>query len=266
MQFNRSITFTFCIAGFLIPNAHAGLVAAYTFNNTLEAVEPGVAPLTAVNPDGTSGFQTSTVFGNTQTTYHFDGAADPADQGGLDFTTTGLISSNDYSVEMVFELSDRDNAWRRLLDSLDRQSDDGLYIDPSNNLDSYPVAAGSGSLFTPNTFFDVFVTVDPANTVTGYFGGVQQFSETSATLDVATNTLGFFLDNVVGGGQGEWSAGNIALIKVFDTALTPSQVAAETADPFQDTTTTTPEPGTWMLLVGGAAGVAILKRRNATTI
>jgi hypothetical protein len=223
--------------------------------------------LTAVDPLGTSGFQTSTVFGNTQTTYHFDGAASPVtDQGGLDFTTTGLISSDDYSVEMIFELSDRDNAWRRLLDSEDRGSDDGMYIDPSNNLDSYPVAAGSGSLFTPNAFFDVFVTVDPSHTVNGYFGGVQQFSETTDTLDVATNSLGFFLDNVVGGAQGEWSAGNIALIKLFDTALTPSQVAAETADPFQDTTTITPEPGTWMLIAGGGAGLAILKRRSATTI
>jgi len=100
------------------------------------------------------------------------------------------------------------------------------------------------------------VTVDPSNTVTGYFSGVQQFSETSTSLDVATNTLGFFLDNVVGGGQGEWSSGNIALIKVFNTALTPGEVAAETADPFQGTA---PEPGSWMLLLGGVAGVAIFK-------
>ena len=266
IHINRSITLVCCLAGFLIPKAHADLVAAYTFNNTLAAVEPGVAPLTAVDPLGTSGFEAATVFGTPQTTYHFDGAATPTDdQGGLDFNTTGLISPNDYSVEMVFELSDRNNAWRRILDSLDRQSDAGLYIDPNNNLDSYP-NGGSGSLFTANTFFDVFVTVDPSNTVTGYFSGVQEFSETSLSLDVATNTLGFFLDNVVGGGQGEWSAGNIALIKVFNTALTPSQVAAETADPFQNTTSTTPEPGTWMLMVGGAVGFAILKRRNATTI
>jgi hypothetical protein len=96
--------------------------------------------------------------------------------------------------------------------------------------------------------------------VTGYFSGVQQFSETSTSLDIATNTLGFFLDNVVGGGQGEWSSGNVALIKVFNTALTPEEVAAETADPFLGTTT--PEPGTWMLVLGGMAGAAILRRRG----
>jgi hypothetical protein len=182
------IGFVCCLASALIPTAYAdSLVAAYTFDNTLAAVEPGVAALTAVNPLGTSGYQAADVFGSVQTTYHFDGQASPVlDQGGLDFDTTGLISPNDYSVEMVVELSDRDNAWRRLLDSSDRQSDDGLSIDPSNNLDDYPSAAGSGSLFTPNSFFDIFVTVDPSNTVAGYLDGVQQFSTTSTNLDVAT--------------------------------------------------------------------------------
>ena len=98
------------------------------------------------------------------------------------------------------------------------------------------------------------MTVDAANNVTGYFGGVQQFTEVSTSLNIATNKLGFFLDNVAEGGQGEWSSGNVALIKIFDTALTPSQVAAETADPFQGTPV--PEPGSLMLMLGGAAIVA----------
>jgi hypothetical protein len=260
-RFRGVLVFGCCLANVLIPAAHASLVATYTFNDTLAAQQLGVAALTAVDPLGTSGFQSATVFGNLQNTYHFDGAATPpADQGGLDFNTTGLVSSDDYSVEMVVELTG-DAGWRRLLDSLDRQSDDGLYIDPSNNLDSYPNGGGSGSLFSANTFFDIFVTVDPTNTVTGYFGGVQQFSETSTSLDVATNTLGFFLDNVVAGGQGEWSSGNVALIKVFNTALTADQVAAETADPFQGTSTV-PEPSAWLLTMGGVAVIAILKRRS----
>jgi hypothetical protein len=252
--------FVVCLAAALVPTAHAGLIAAYTFNNTLAAVQPGVAALTAVDPLGTSAYQTATVFGTSQTTYHFDGSASPvADQGGLDFNTTGLISANNYSVELVFELTGA-SGWRRIMDSLDRQSDNGLYIDPSNNLDVYP-QGGTSTPFTANSFFDVFVTVDPSNTVTGYFSGIEQFSETSTNLDIATNTLGFFLDNVVGGGQGEWSSGNIALLKVFNTALTAGQVAAETANPFQGTSTA-PEPGTWMLLLSGVAGIALAKRRG----
>lgn len=258
----RRIALLCCLAILPISAAYAdSLVAAYTFNNTLAAVEAGVAPLTAVDPLGTSAYQTRNVFGVNQTTYHFDGAASPVtDQGGLDFNTTGLLSGdNNYSVEMVVELTSA-TGWRRLLDSLDRQSDAGLYIDPSNNLDSFP-NGGSSSPFTPDTFFDIFVTVDSANTVTGYFGGVQQFSETSPSLDIATDKLGFFLDNVVSSGQGEWSSGNVALVKVFNTALTAQEVAAETADPFQGTTGT-PEPGTWMLMLGGTAMVLAFGRRG----
>src|SRR5580704_146861 len=153
-QFRPTVTFVFCLASVLIPAAQASLVATYTFNNTLAAQQTGVAALTAVDPLGTSGFQTATVFGNLQTTYQFNGAATPVlDQGGLDFDTTGLISSDDYSVEMVVELTGS-TGWRRLLDASDRQSDDGLYIDPSNDLDSFP-NGGSGSPFSANTFFDI---------------------------------------------------------------------------------------------------------------
>jgi hypothetical protein len=239
--------------------AFAGLIATYTFNNTLAASQPGVAALTAVDPLGTSGFQTATVLGNSRTTWHFDGSTTPASQGGLQFNTTGLIASNQYSVEMLFELTGN-SGWRRLLDSLDRQSDSGLYIDPANNLDLYPNGSGSGGPFVANSFFDVFVTIDPSNTVNGYLNGAPQFSLSSTNLDVATNTLGFFLDNVVAGGQGEWSSGNIALIKVFNTALTVDQVAAESRNPF-GTPTGAPEPGTWMLMLGAAAGFAFCKRR-----
>ena len=118
-QFRPTVTFVFCLASVLIPAAQASLVATYTFNNTLAAQQTGVAALTAVDPLGTSGFQTATVFGNLQTTYQFNGAATPVlDQGGLDFDTTGLISSDDYSVEMVVELTGS-TGWRRLLDASD---------------------------------------------------------------------------------------------------------------------------------------------------
>ena len=104
-----------------------------------------------------------------------------------------------------------------------------LSFEPNNNLDVYP-QGGSSSPFAANTFFDVFMTVD-ASTVTGYFSAAQQFSLASSNLNVANHTLGFFLDNTVGGGQGEWSSGNVALIKIFNAALTSAQVSTETADP-----------------------------------
>src|SRR5262245_10539325 len=139
-------------AGIIVPAAQASLVATYVFNNDLNAQQPGVAPLVAVDPLGTSGFENLTVFGNSRNTYHFDGGTSPSDQGGLQLDTNGLIGTNDYSVEMVFKLDDRNGAFRRVLDSQDRGSDNGLYIDPSNHIAVYP-AAGTGNPFTPSTFF-----------------------------------------------------------------------------------------------------------------
>lgn len=239
----------------LAPVAHASLVATYTFNNNLAAQQSGVAALTAVNPENTSQFTTANVFGDDRTVYNFNGVASPpADQGGLDFTTTGLISDDVYSAEIVFSLTGS-SGWRRLLDSLDRQSDDGLYIDPSNNLDLYPTGAGTSTNFQANTFYDLIVTVDASNNVVGYINGTQQFALTSTNLDVATNTLGLFLDNTAAGGQGEWSSGDIALFKVFNTALTPAQVAAEAANPFAGGSSGTPEPAAWCLLLAGTAAL-----------
>jgi hypothetical protein len=259
--FHSKFTLLFCSAGFLLPVVNASTVATYTFNNTLSAQQSGVAALSAVDPLGTSGFTTANVFGNLQTVYNFNGASTPADQGGLDLNTTGLISGSDYSVEMVVELTS-DSGWRRLLDSQDRQSDAGYYIDPDNAIDNFPNGGGTVNQFTNNTFFDIFVTVNPSNNVVGYLNGGQQFADISTSLDVATNTLGFFLDNTAGGGQGEWSSGDVALIKVFNTALTADQVEEESAHPFAGTGgTATPEPGTWILLLAGAAGIAMWKRR-----
>ena len=62
--------------------------------------------MTAVDPLGENGFQTSTVFGNTQTTYHFDGAASPVtDLAGLDVHRAGLIASTKLLRENGFNLA-----------------------------------------------------------------------------------------------------------------------------------------------------------------
>jgi hypothetical protein len=241
--------------------AQAAPVATYSFNNNLNALEGGVPALVAVDPMGSSTFvQKVTVFGHQQTVWQFNGANNPpADQGGLTLNTSGLIPSNNYSVEMVFELFQGTNAWRRILDALDRQSDSGFYVDPSNTLDVFP-APSSGGTFTTGSFFDVFLTVDSSNNVTGYLSGLQEFSTNTTVMDIdSNNTLGFFLDNLVGGGQGEWSNGDIALLKVYNTALTADQVLAETADPFA---TVIPEPGTWVLMLAGAGALAFQKLRR----
>ena len=83
----------------------------------------------------------------------------------------------------------------------------------------------------------------------------------SSELNISTDTLGLFIDNVGGGGQEEWSSGNIALLKVYDTALTAEQVLAETAYPSQSAVT--PEPGTWLLMASAVAGALLARKRAA---
>jgi hypothetical protein len=240
-------------------SATAAPVATYTFNGNFNALEGGVPSLTSVDPLGTGAFQTETVFGVSRNTWHFDGSTTPANQGGLSLDTTGLIPANNYSVEMVFEFLGGTNAWRRILDVQNRQSDNGFYVDPSNHLDVFPVG-GSGN-FTTGSFFDVFLTVDASNNVTAYFSGVSQFTDVTTVMDVNNpgNLMNFFLDNTVGGGQGEWAPGNISLLKVYNTALTAAQVAAETADPFASVV---PEPTSWTLMMAGGALLTIGKLRR----
>jgi hypothetical protein len=200
--------------------------------------------------------------------YDFNGNGSPVtQQAGLTFNDSGLtIPTNNYSVEMVFEFTDttRNNTWRRILDVQNRQSDTGLYVDPSNNLDVFPISGSSG-LFTTNVFHNVVLT-DSGGTVNAYLDGALQFTTTTTVMDINNpgNLVNFFLDNTAGGGQGEFSSGKIALVKLFSGALTATEVANETSNPFS---TAVPEPST---VVGAATGLLLVlvyaRRRHRVAV
>jgi hypothetical protein len=242
----------------------ATAVATYNFQGNFNAVQPGAPALTPVDPEGTSKFTTDTVMGSQSTVWQFNGDNTPADQSGLTLNTTGLITDpGSYSLDMILEFTQRDGAWRRLLDVQNRQSDNGFYVNPSNDLDIFPVS-GSTAAWTNNVFHHVVLTIDdstatianPTNvTVTAYLDGVSQFSTQTNIMDLnfdptdnPNQLLGFFLDNVAGGGQGEWSEGEIAFARLWNGVLTPTEVAA-----------LIPEPGT---LAFFAAGGLLLQRRR----
>src|SRR5471032_854200 len=148
-------------------------VAQYDFNGTLASSVVGAPALGAVDPLGESGFVTDTVDGTPRTVYNFQGTNEPTnDQAGLTLNTTGLITDPGvYSLEMVFKFTERDNAWRPIFDTGERQTDHGFYVNPSNNLDVYPLAGGAN--FTNNVYHDVFL-VDDNGTVTFYLDGSSQ--------------------------------------------------------------------------------------------
>jgi hypothetical protein len=243
----------------ILSNAQAQtLVADYTFNNNLNSSVAGAPALTAVDPLSSSGFGTANVFGQNQTVYNFVGnASPPSDQAGLSLDTTGLISANNYSVQMAVSLDDI-NGWRRLIDVENRTSDDGLYYDPSHVLDVYPVAGG-GSAVTANTFEDVVMTVAPDNTVDLYLNNTLAFQTTTTVMDIANagNLINFFLDNTAGGGQGEFSSGSVADIQIYSGVLSADQVVADSLLP-------TPDGGSTLALLGlGSAALTVLRRKLA---
>jgi hypothetical protein len=207
------------------PVLGAELKAEYHFNNNLASSIAGAPALVPVDTLGLNSFTNDTVNGSAQPVYSWVGNATPVtQQSGFTLDTTGLVATNSYSVQMIFKLTQRDGAWRRLMDVENRQSDDGFYVDPGNHLAVYPIIS-SVTPFTNNVYQNVLLTVG-GGVVTAYLNGQQQFSGASTLMNInfnnQGNTMGFFIDNVIAGGQGEFSDGSIALLRVFNGVANPS--------------------------------------------
>lgn len=248
--------------------ADAAITADYRFDNTLASSVGGAPSLVVTDPLNQSGFATDTVFGASRTVFRFAGNSAPVtEQAGLTLDTTGLTNGSTYSVEMVVSF-DGETGWRRLIDVQGRASDNGLYIDPSDKLNLYPDVGGSTD-FTAGTYHHVtFVNeaLPGGTTVRGYLDGVFQFTEATGLMGLANADnpallMHFFLDNVVAGGQGEFSSGRVALIRFHDAALTDAEVTAFSATPFAPV----PEPETYALLLAGLGLVGVAARRARRT-
>ncbi len=242
----------------------AVLVASYGFNDSLAADQSGVASLVAIDPMAANHFESAVVNGSSQRVYTWGGVgASPDTQGGFSLDTTGLLSYDNYSVEMVFrfnELAQFGGGWRRIIDTQNRQSDNGFYVAPELVLEVYPVVDGH-TLFTTGDFHNVVLTnfvVNGVREVKAYLDGVLELqSDTDQlNLDNANNPghlLNFFVDNFVVAPQ-EWAAGSIASLRVYDGIIIPTGV---------------PEPASAalvLLALGGLAGSSRLRRSLQTQL
>lgn len=192
----------------------ADLQADYRFQNTRESSvghPPSVVDL------GTNSFASATVDGISTTVLTF------SQNNGLSLSpTTGMIANDAYTLVVLVSLS-QTSGYRRLADFKNGTSDYGLYV-LGGHLYFYPSSYGSEVSISDNTYVQVVLTREANGTVTGYVNGAQQFQFTDSggiSIINANNSLRFFRDD-----GSEASAGSVARIRIYNGALTASQVAS----------------------------------------
>jgi hypothetical protein len=140
--------------------------------------------------------------------------------------TTGELGNSTYSVAVLFRLADL-GVFRRVLDFKHGTQDSGLYL-AAGKLRLYPYAGSGPKTVAANEWVQVVLTRTASGTVTGYVDGVQQW-QLPDTAGVAIidgfNQLRFFQDNQTGGTTTEHAAGAVARIRVFDRALSATEVS-----------------------------------------
>jgi len=260
----RMLRATLCSAALLLASttAIAGPipVATYLFNGNLNAEEAGVASLSAIDPLGLNHFRTENVFGTNQTVYRFDGNKSPvAQQAGLVLDTGGLLDGDDsYSVDITFRFDNNSSSWESIFGVSNRQSDNGFYVSPTGPLQVYPSSLGPDNV-TQDEWHRVTLT-NNGSTVVGYLDGIFQFDLVSPSMNFSSYTganpdrlIHFFVDNVAGGGQGEFADGSVSLIRLYDIELTGGEVE----------TLPVPGPATFLLMLTGLfAGLLTGHRRR----
>ena len=220
----------------------ADLIGLYEFNGDFSNSYGTLPALTPQTNGGFSGFNSGT--------WEWDGDTAPGE--GLQLSLSSPLSV--YSVGIIFRYSQVD-AYRKVLDYADQTSDDGLYVVDGSFL-PWPYTEILEGSIAADTTTTIILTRDAGGTIAFYQNGSSTPLFTRDDDDdayVAATTLSFFLDDNVTGGEFS-SAGSVAEIRVWDTALS----AAEIPDAFAPI----PEPAATTALIGLGALVLALSRRR----
>ena len=259
--FVRTLSTLALASAFTCAAQAANLEATYLFDGTLLAEESGVPALTAVDPMGLANFGSAQVLGQTRTVYNFAGNTAANQQGGLSLLTSSLINRTSYSIEMVFDFSGT-SGFRRVLDVKGLSTDNGFYVDPDDKLNIWNGSSHAGGNVSDSGFQHITLTVQ-GNAIRGYVNGALGLSFNSNVMHLNnTDTLNFFLDNTAGGGQGEYSGGAIAFMRLYSGALTAIEVASLAAAPLPaQNPAPVPLPSSVLLLGASVMGSFLLRRR-----
>jgi len=194
--------------------------ADYRFQNTLSS-SVGTAPALTKIGSSRHTFTTATVDGTSHKVLRF-----PKGNGLKLSPATSVVSSSTYTIVVLFEL-DSVSGFRRLIDFKNGTSDSGLYVH-DGNLRFYPhLADATPTPIAANTYVQVVLSRDSGGMVRAYVDGVSEFSFTDSSNDAvidSNNTLRFFRDNESVGSTTEHSAGSVARIRLYNSALTPGEI------------------------------------------
>jgi hypothetical protein len=203
-----------------LPQAEAVAVPAatadYRFQGSLDG-RVGAAPDLVEIGEGTSAFTDEGMIGRSVLSF--------ARGSGLSLTPTGVIEGTEYTIEVLFRF-DRLDGYRKIIDFRGGSGDDGLYV-LDGCLNFYPRRPRSSVPIEADSYVQVVLTRDPSSVVVGYVDGIRQFAfhDTTALAEVASETLRFFVDDSVTGGD-EYSSGAVSQIRLYDRPLTDHEVAA----------------------------------------
>jgi hypothetical protein len=173
--------------------------------------------------------------------------------------TAALASGSVYTIELQFKFDDV-NGSRKIIDFKNLNPDAVLAVqDGQLKFCGKPLAAGS---FAANTYKTVVLTRDSRNQVTGYVDGQQVFQfhdwNGATVLKSDRNSIQLFRNE---GASEEDSANAVNYIRIYDVALTPTEVST-----LPPPTAKLPEPtmlAIWSALAGWGLIPAIRRKRAA---
>ena len=133
-------------------------------------------------------------------------------------------------LKLALEAADDLGGYEKLFDMRDGVVDDGLYLD-GDELSYYPYYSAAHTVrLQPQAFYWLTLTRSPAGELVGYVDGAEQFRVADAdgrsSAISSSGMVTFFHDD--NDTSGEHFAGVVTRIRLFDSVLTPAQVAALT--------------------------------------
>jgi len=221
-----SAAFSDCGPGNRSVESNATLTADYQFDGNFFSQTLNAPDATETRVS--SAFSTENVLGTVRPVRTFS-----AGNGLRIDPTNGLISDSVYTIQMTIQIDDVTGGgsnFVKLIDFSDSTSDNGLYVISSGGagLLSYfdgQQSFGVAGSFPENQWAQVVLTRDIDRNITAYIDGVEQFTYQAIAGNTDVSGPLVFLDDDSATSSSEISAGAIACLRIYPTAMDEAQVA-----------------------------------------